>query len=86
MIRAAQFRFAVVSPHYVVIEDIGHEQGCLTVTNDAEGVLRRLYASGHLCHGRNFFYFDSAGECTEILHDRGRFVGFHAVPKKGPSV
>lgn len=60
----------------LVIRDVGHDQGCRSVTNDAESVVALLYASGLLDTHRRLFYYDSENNLDEILHHDGRFVGF----------
>ncbi len=61
----------------LVIKDVGPWDERLTITNDAEEVVRTLVAEGRLPIGRRLFYIDSEGEKDEILMDKtGRFSGF----------
>ncbi len=67
-----------VPPTSLVIRDL-----CLpgiSVTNDAEFVVRQLWTRGLLPDGRRLFYYDSEGYLDELLRDRGKFRGF----KPGP--
>jgi hypothetical protein len=58
----------------LLIRDLG---GGMTVTNDAEAVVRELTMAGLLWPGRRLLYYDSAGSCDEILHDgEGHCAGF----------
>jgi hypothetical protein len=62
----------------VLIEDIGPWDQHLTVTNDAEGVIERLYASGELKRFQRLFYYDSEGDISElVISADGVFQGFY---------
>lgn len=62
----------------VVIADVGTTQ--MSVTNDAEAVVRDLHERGAL-RGRRLFYYDSEGRLDELVHDgRGVFVNFAPGP------
>ena len=61
----------------LVIRDDGPWNLYLTVTNNAEGVVAELHASGKLA-GRRLFYYDSDGRCDELLIHNGVFAGFRA--------
>ena len=76
----AKYEIVSVEPGLVVIRDIGHNQGRMTVTNDAEAVVRDLRQRGLLKDGAALHYFDSEGERTG-LHWEGRedSVGFYWV-------
>lgn len=44
-----------------------------SVTNDAE----RVVAEVNRAHpGKRIFYYDTEGDITELVHDKGRFVKF----------
>ncbi len=60
----------------LVIRDVGPWDRFPTVTDDAEDVVERLTRHGLLPAGRRLFYENSEGRVDEILHDRGRFLGF----------
>lgn len=61
----------------LVLRDLGPWTDHLTVTNDAERIVRDLRQTGRLVPGRQLFYFDSEGELTEITLDAEcRFTGF----------
>lgn len=72
---SAAYRIEEQTDEKVVIRDVGNN-GCMTVTNDAEGVVRGLHANGML-GARRLFYYDSEGTLDEIKHDgKGAFKGF----------
>lgn len=64
----------------LVIRDIGHNQGCPTVTNDADAVVAALHRDG--LGTRRLFYYDSMGQLDELVHDgEGRFLRFAPGPR-----
>lgn len=69
--------YAVVedTPKRFVIKDLGPWDAYPTITNDAEGVVKRVYP---MLEGRRLFYYDSEGNLGEIIVDQdfGRFLGF----------
>ncbi len=72
---SAAYRIEEQTDDQLIIRDIGHDN-CMTVTNDAETVVRGLHRNGML-GSRKLFYYDSEGELDEILHDgNGLFQGF----------
>ena len=60
----------------LVIRDVGPWERCLTITNDAEYVVKALVAAGNLPPGRRLFYIDTDGQKDELLVKDGRFAGF----------
>ena len=61
----------------VLIRDIGTT--CMSVTNDAEAVVRDLHEL-HALSARQLLYFDSENEVDELKHDgHGNFTGFAPV-------
>lgn len=72
--------FEIVANHPgkpLVIRDVGPWDSHLSVTNDAEQVVKRLVGRGLLPEGRRLFYFDSDGQEDEILIKDGEFAGFN---------
>lgn len=69
----------------LVIADVGPWDQFLSVTNDAENVVRELVASGRLPEGRRLLYYDSAGYLDEILIKNGELDGFMFIPKEEQS-
>lgn len=60
----------------LIIRDVGHAYGKMTVTNDAEEVVAELHRQDIL-GGRRLFYHDSEGQLDELRHDgNGKFLGF----------
>jgi hypothetical protein len=64
---------------HLLIRDLGPWTERLTVTNDAERVVRSLYADGLLRDGQRLLYYDSDDVLDEIVHEHGEFVCFKAV-------
>ena len=60
----------------LIIQDTGHADGKMSVTNDAENVVEHLVMTGKLSHGQRLFYYDSEGDLSELVVENGRFVGF----------
>lgn len=57
--------------------------GKMSVTNDAENVVRVLTEAGRLKPDTQLLYRDSDGRIDEIRHDgRGNFLGFAPGPKE----
>lgn len=67
----------------LVIEDIGPWNEYLTITNDAENVVKRLIDAGCLPEGKKLFYYNSEGSLDEIVVQNGKFVGIKFTDKKG---
>lgn len=70
------YEVVAASKASLVIRDMSKVRGGRTVTNGVENVVAGLYATGLLWGNRRFFYYDSAGEFSEIKHKNGCFVGF----------
>lgn len=60
-------------PERITLKDIGHDRGCLTITNDVEGVVESVVP---ILGGRRLFYIDSDGNTDELLVENGKFAGF----------
>ncbi len=60
-------------PGFVLLEDLGTG---MSITNDAEQVVRWLAETGVLDDGRRVLYRDTLGTWDELLHKGGRFAGF----------
>ncbi|MBE3109350.1 MAG: hypothetical protein IMZ46_02380 [Acidobacteria bacterium] len=80
MNRNANYIIVVAGPDRVVIRDVGPWDRYLSVTNDAENVVRELAGNALLRPGRRLFYYDSDGQLDEILFKDGQFVGFAPGP------
>jgi len=65
--RQALFEVVVEASRYLVIRDVGDWNEQLTITNDAEGVVRRLGLTGMIHGGMRLFYYDSGGELDELV-------------------
>lgn len=75
----SQYRVEEQSDVKIVIRDVG--KNCMSVTNDAESVVRDLQRNGML-DSRQLFYYDSEGQLDEIKHDgAGNFKGFAPGPR-----
>lgn len=70
----ARYRVESQTDDQILIKDIGGD--CMSVTNDAESVVRDLHRNGIL-GDRQLLYIDSEGSVDEIKHDgKGVFQGF----------
>mgnify|MGYP003513007953 CR=1 FL=1 len=58
------------------ITDVGHAYGKLTITNDAEYVVKTLFEEGWITNSTRLLYYDSNGDLGELLHKNGVFKGF----------
>lgn len=75
----AKYRIEEMTDDKIVIRDT--DEDCMSVTNDAEAVVRDLQRNGML-DGRQLFYFDSDGHLDELQHDaNGTFLGFSPGPR-----
>jgi len=81
MNRSANYVIVAVGPDRIVIRDVGPWHEYMTVTNDAENVVRELTVQDLLPAGRRLFYYDSDGRLDEILVKDGTFVGFAPGPR-----
>lgn len=70
----SKYRIELQTEEQILIKDVGKD--CMTVTNDAEAVVRDLYRNGMLGE-RRLLYIDSEGSIDELKHDgKGLFQGF----------
>ena len=53
----------------------------VSITNSIEKVLANIEQNYEPIGQRRFFYFDSYGELTEVIHNQGAFVDFRHVPE-----
>ena len=60
----------------VTLLDIGPHSQHLTITNDAERVVKEMLP---YLNGRQLVYIDSLGELTELRIRNGEFAGFNPV-------
>lgn len=75
--RSARFRIEKFEVDRIVIRDLGPWDQHLSVTNDAEGVIRQLRPAPQ----QRVFYYDSMGQLDELVHEDGRFVRFAPGPQ-----
>jgi hypothetical protein len=73
-VRRLRARFDVVyeGGGVVAVMDCGGEN--MSVTNDAEAVVKHLCASGELKPGDRLIYCDAEGRWSELVHSRGEFM------------
>jgi hypothetical protein len=69
----ANFQIVENTATSLTIEDLGPWDVYLTVTNDAEWVVKQVAS---ILDGRRLFYRDSEGGMDEIVVEQGRFSGF----------
>lgn len=84
--RAGKSNIEIVAraDHAVTIRDVGPWSKFMTVTNDPEGVVAELWKLGLLKDHQRLFYYDSADQLDELLHQGGGFTGFKPGPASGP--
>ena len=76
----ARYRIELQTDEVLFIKDVGADG--MSVTNDAEAVVRDLHRNGMLGE-RQLLYQDSLGSVDEIKHDgKGSFQGFAPGRKK----
>jgi len=80
--RAANFCILHRASDHVLIMDQGPWDQHPTVTNDAEGVVARLFQFGHLKAGQRLFYYDSENSLDEIVIKDRKFHSFAPGPSK----
>jgi hypothetical protein len=80
MNRRADYELVRVTLDMVWIRD--RDLGNISVTNDAEGVVRRVW---HDYPGRRIIYQASDGAWDELVHEGGRFTGFAPARDMVPS-
>jgi hypothetical protein len=70
---------------FVLIRDIGPWDTHLSVTNDAENVVKEVVATGYL-GDRKLFYVDSDGRTDRLLVKNGEFDGYsrEELPERTP--
>jgi len=74
----AKYTIILDNEDRLVIRDDGPWSIHLTVTNDAENVVRELFLR---LKGRMLLYFDSEGELGRLLYSQnGKFAGFAPAP------
>ena len=63
-----------VEHNAILIQDLN---GPVSVTNDAEEVVKHFYNNGMLSKDTMLLYIDSQGQCDELSHDgKGHFTGY----------
>lgn len=72
--RASITHIETKNPKIVAIID--NDDGAMTITNDAEGVVKFLFDNALLKNGQRLIYRDTEGVWDELNHKEGKFVGF----------
>ena len=75
MSKPAQYIVLSADADEIHIFDVGPWDIHLTVTNDAENVVKQIVKNLGM-EGQKLIYIDSNGEKGELLHSEGKFVGF----------
>ena len=78
----ANFKVEDRNADRLVIRDIGPWDKHMTITNDAENVVKHLLQTGVLQPVQRLLYYDSEGYLDEIVHDGEKFVGFKHIEQK----
>lgn len=76
--RHANYTVVLDKPDRLVICDNGPWDRYMTVTNDAENVVKELAPR---LNGRMLLYFDSEGDLDQLLVRDGKFAGFAPAPR-----
>lgn len=77
MTRAAKAHWTEIEVDGVLcLEDQNDIFQTMTITNDAEAVVRALLAEGSLKPGQKLIYRDTEGDWDELRHDGEKFIGF----------
>ena len=66
----SDFRVVSILDNSVTIYD---NDGKVSVTNDAENVVSFLFEK---FGDKRFYYYDTDGQLTELLHSKGEFSGY----------
>lgn len=53
----------------------------MSITNDAENVVKALFSQGLITNEKRLYYYDSAGDLDELVHKDGKFVTFAPGPR-----
>jgi len=71
-----RFKIIKETNDYMLIKDLYDEfSPTMTVTNDAENVVKHLY-DNKMIGIKRLFYIDTNGEIDELVHHNGDFRGF----------
>lgn len=70
--KPANYEIFGTGPGLVILRDLGPWSVHLTITNDAERVVREVAAK---YPGRKIIYYDSEGDLTELIVKDGEFGG-----------
>lgn len=74
--------FSVEFPEDGIVAIYDHDEG-MSVTNDAENVIRALWEHGYINYGDRVIYCDTTQIWDELKHDgKGEFTGFHCIHAK----
>ena len=81
--RNARFTILEDADNYILINDIGgndkerSEWDCISIANDPESVIQRLYEAGHgILKSKRLFYIDTEGRADELRHKNGNFISY----------
>lgn len=66
------------SPGSVHIVDESNDTGSVSITNDAENVVREVVER---YGNKRIFYTDTMGNIDELVHENGEFTGFAPGPR-----
>lgn len=59
----------------LLISDNCNKENTMSITNDAENVIKFLYKN-KILKNKRLFYIDSEGRIDELLHKDGKFINF----------
>lgn len=74
----SSFEVDMIEPNFVLISDNTNEEGTVSITNDAENVIKWLNGQ-RILKGKRLFYIDTEGRVDELIHDGvGNFIDFRS--------
>ena len=79
MTKRSNYKIASSDCSTVILRDVGPHDKYLTVTNDAENVVRDIHRKGLLSSSQDLYYFDTEGELTELIYENGKFSRFRTM-------
>lgn len=72
----ADYSIVAQTDAFVLIKD--DDMGGVSITNDAEGVVKRVNSDVGGLGNRQLYYVDSSGDIDELMQRDAEFIGFNA--------
>lgn len=68
---------AKIQDEYLLLEDLAEEYQCMSITNDAEEVVK--WATKNITGWSRILYKDTVGQWDELVVQNGEFKGFRCI-------